>query len=117
LKATKKILFYFLLSLAVLIIAFGISVYFFKDEIIQRFIREANKSLSTPVQIGRIEVSAWQDFPNVAITFTDMYVENSHPGTYPLLEAKTVSFFMRQPFVLHGITRRRTGASAIREVK
>jgi len=68
----------------VLVIAFGISVYFFKDKIIQQFIREANKSLSTPVQIGRIEVSAWQDFPNVAITFTDVYVEDKPSGCVSL---------------------------------
>jgi hypothetical protein len=102
LKVAKKILFYFFLSLVVLVITFGISVYFFKDKIIQQFIREANKSLSTPVQIGRIEVSAWQDFPNVAITFTDVYVEDSHPGIYPLLEAKTVSFYLNPIEAIQG---------------
>jgi hypothetical protein len=102
LKVAKKILFYFFLSLVVLVITFGVSVYFFKDKIIQQFIREANKSLSTPVQIGRIEVSAWQDFPNVAITFTDVYVEDSHPGAYPLLEAKTVSFYLNPVEAMHG---------------
>jgi len=86
----------------VLIITFGVCVYFFKDKIIQQFIREANKSLSTPVQIGRIEVSAWQDFPNVAITFTDVYVEDSHPGVYPLLEAKTVSFYLNPIEAIQG---------------
>lgn len=78
----------------VLIIAFGGSVILFKDRIIRQFIREANKSLGTPVQIGRIDVSAWQGFPNLAITFTDVYVEDSHPGIYPLLTAKTISFYL-----------------------
>lgn len=86
----------------VLLITFGVSVYLFKDKIIQQFIREANKSLSTPVQIGRIEVSAWQDFPNVAITFTDVYVEDSHPGVYPLIEAKTVSFYLNPIEAMQG---------------
>jgi uncharacterized protein YhdP len=102
LKAAKKILLYLSLTLLVLVIAFGASVYLFKDRIIQQFIREANKSLSTPVQIGRIEVSAWQDFPNVAITFTDVYVEDSHPGLYPLLTAKTVSFYINPMDALQG---------------
>lgn len=102
LKVAKKILLYFFLSLMVLVIAFGVSVYFFKDKIIQQFIREANKTLSTPVQIGRIEVSAWQDFPNVAITFADVYVEDSHPGVYPLLEAKTVSFYLNPIEAIQG---------------
>jgi len=102
LKAAKKILVYVSLTVLVLVVAFGASVYLFKDRIIQQFIREANKSLSTPVQIGRIEVSAWQDFPNVAITFTDVYVEDSHPGLYPLLTAKTVSFYLNPMDALQG---------------
>lgn len=85
---------YFLLTLAVLLIAFSGSVILFKDKIIQQFIREANKSLNTPITIGRIDVSAWQDFPYLAITFTDVYVEDSQPGLYPLLTAKTVSFYL-----------------------
>lgn len=101
-KVARKILFYFFLSLVVLTITFGLCVYLFKDKIIQQFIREANKSLSTPVQIGRIEVSAWQDFPNVAITFTDVYVEDSHPGSYPLLKAKTVSFYLNPVEAMEG---------------
>ncbi len=91
-KAVKKILFYLALTVVVIILSFGGSVILFKDKIIQRFISEANKKLGTPVTIGRIDISAWQDFPNLAITFTDVYVEDSHPGVYPLLTAKTVSF-------------------------
>jgi len=34
-----------------------------KDRIIHQFIEEANKSLSTPVRIGKINVSSWNDFP------------------------------------------------------
>ncbi len=83
-----------MITVVVVIIAFGASVYLFKDRIIQQFIREANKSLGTPVQIGLIEISAWRDFPNLAITFTDVYVEDSQPGLYPLLTAKSVSFFL-----------------------
>lgn len=85
---------YFLLTMVVLLIAFGGSVILFKDKIIQQFIREANKSINTPITIGRIDVSAWQEFPYLAITFTDVYVEDSQPGLYPLLTAKTVSFYL-----------------------
>ena len=91
-KAAKKIFLYFILAVLAVVVAFAASVYLFKDQIIQQFIREANKSLGTPVQIGRIDVSAWEDFPNLAITFQDVYVEDSQPGLYPLLTAKSVSF-------------------------
>ncbi|MBS1488075.1 MAG: hypothetical protein JST43_10860 [Bacteroidetes bacterium] len=91
-KAERKILLYFFITLVVLLIAFAGSVILFKDRIIQQFISEANKSLNTPVQIGRFDISSWQDFPNLTITCTDVYVEDSHPGIYPLLKAKSVSF-------------------------
>jgi len=64
----------------------------FKDRIIQQFVSEANKSLNTPVKIGKIDVSMFSDFPNLAIVFTDVYIEDSHPGNYPLLTADRISF-------------------------
>jgi hypothetical protein len=82
------------LTLAVLLIGSFASLLLFKDRIIQEFIKEANKSLNTPVKIGKIEISAWRDFPNLAIVFTDVYVEDSHPGDYPLLTARRISFYM-----------------------
>lgn len=91
-KAAKKILLYFFVSIIVLLISFAGSVILFKEKIIRQFIREANKSLNTPIQIGRIDVSSWTDFPNLTITCTDVYVEDSHPGIYPLLNAKSISF-------------------------
>jgi hypothetical protein len=92
LKALRKVLLYSLLSVAVLIVALTVSVFLFKDRIIQQFIKEANKNINTPIKIGKIEVSAWTDFPDLAIVFHDVYIEDSHPGVYPLLTAKTISF-------------------------
>lgn len=70
------------------------SVYFFKDRIVQQFIAEANKALNTPVKIGQVEVSLLADFPNLAIVFKDVYIEDSHPDKFPLFTAKSVSFFI-----------------------
>ncbi len=90
-KLTKTILYSFL-SLLVIIIGLTVSAYFYKDRIIQEFIQEANKSINTPVTIGKIEISTWQDFPHLTIVFKDVYVEDSHPETYPLLTAKKILF-------------------------
>ena len=94
LKIAKKIVFYLALTLTVVFIATTTSVFLFKDRIIHQFIEEANKSLSTPVKVGKIDVSSWNDFPNLAIVCTDVYVEDSQPGNYPLVTAKTVSFYI-----------------------
>ncbi len=93
-KTLKRLLFYISLAFGAILIASLTSVFLFKDRIIQQFITEANKSLSTPVKIGKIDISPWDDFPNMAIVFHDVYVEDSHPGNYPLLTAKKVSFFL-----------------------
>ncbi|MCB0488975.1 MAG: hypothetical protein KDC99_10900 [Cyclobacteriaceae bacterium] len=101
-KLLKRLFFYLLLIVGVLLIASGVSVYLYKDQIIQRFITEANKNLNTPVKIGKIDISMWSDFPNLAIEFTDVYIEDSHPGNYPLLTAKMVSFFLNPLEVWQG---------------
>lgn len=91
-KTFKRILFYLGLTVVTLLLALVVSVYLFKDRIINQFIREANKSLNTPVSIRKIDVSALSDFPSLSIVFHDVYVEDSHTGKDTLIAAKTISF-------------------------
>lgn len=91
-KKIKRILIISALSLGVLLIALVLSVVFFKDKIIAEFIREANKYLNTPVKVGKIDVSIFDNFPQLSIQLNDVYVEDSHPGVYPLLTANKISF-------------------------
>lgn len=91
-KTARKIFFYLSLAIGVLLLSLTISVFLFKDKIINQFIREANKQLNTPVKIGKIDVSVWQNFPMLSIVMEDVYIEDSHPGQYPLLTATEISF-------------------------
>jgi len=102
LKTLKRLLFFTSLASGAVLIAFLISVFLFQERIIQQFISEANKSLNTPIKIGKIEVSPWNDFPNLAIVFHDVYVEDSHPGNYPLLTAERISFYLNPIEVWQG---------------
>jgi hypothetical protein len=77
-----------------LIAGISVSVYFFKDKIIQHFIAEVNKSLNTPVKVGKIEIAAWEDFPDFAINIFDIYVEDGSPKDNALFTAKKVSFII-----------------------
>ena len=92
LKQLKKVFFYLFLTVLVIVAGLLISVFLFKDRIIQQFVNEANKTLNTPVKIGKIDISVFTDFPNLAIEFTNVYIEDSHPGNYPLLTADRISF-------------------------
>jgi len=80
----------------------AVSAFLFKDQIIKQFILKANEQLSTPVKIGKIDVSIFQSFPRISIVFNDVYVEDSHPGLYPLLTAKQVSFHLNPIEVYRG---------------
>ena len=93
-KVLRKVVIYLTVAILIVVAGLTISVFLFKDRIIQQFISEANKSLNTPVKIGKIDISAWSDFPNLAIEFTDVYIEDSQPGEYPLLTAKKISFYL-----------------------
>lgn len=91
-KLLRRVLFYATLTVSVLLIALTASVFLYKDRIIQQFIREANKQLNTPITIKRMDVSVFQQFPQLSIVFHDVYVEDSHPGQYPLVTARKISF-------------------------
>jgi hypothetical protein len=103
LKTLRRVLFYTALTISVLIIALVTSVFLFKDRIVNQFIREANKQLNTPVKIGKIDVSVFEQFPQLSIVLNDVYVEDSHPGLYPLLTAKQISFQMNPVEVWQGV--------------
>jgi hypothetical protein len=103
LKLVKKVFLYFLLLGAVFFISLLASVFLFQEQIIKQFIAEANERLSTPIKIKRIEVSALEHFPNLSIVLTDVYVEDSHAGQYPLLTAKQISFQLNPVEVYRGI--------------
>jgi hypothetical protein len=102
LKQLKKAVFYLAAVVVVVVASLVISVFLFKDRIIQRFVAEANKNLNTPVKIGKIDVSMFSGFPNLAIVFTGVYVEDSHPGSYPLLTAESISFTLNPIEVWRG---------------
>jgi hypothetical protein len=102
LKLLRRVLFYFALSLTVVLIALAASGILYKDRIINQFIRQANKHLNTPITIKKMEVSMLDEFPRLSIVFRDVYVEDSQPGHYPLLTAKKISFQLNPVEVWRG---------------
>jgi AsmA-like C-terminal region len=92
LKIFRRILFYTLLTFAVIFLGLTVSVFLFKEKIIAQFIREANKNLNTPVKIEKMDISMFASFPQLSIVLKDVYIEDSHAGQYPLLTASEISF-------------------------
>lgn len=102
LKTFRKVIFYVVLVILVTVVSLVVSAFLFKDQIIKQFILKANEQLSTPVKIGKIDVSVFQSFPKISIVFRDVYVEDSHEGLYPLLTARQVSFHLNPMDVYRG---------------
>ncbi len=98
----RRFFIYLGLAVAVVLISLIGSVLLFKDRIIRQFIAEANKHLNTPVKVGELDVSILRHFPRLSIVLNDVYVEDSHPGNYPLLTAKQLSFTLHPYEVYKG---------------
>lgn len=100
-RILKKILLYTGLGLLVVVVSLAISAFLFKDKIIRNFIEAINKDLNTKVTVGKFDVSVFRKFPQLSIVLTDVYVEDSHEGQYPLLTADQVSFQLN-PIEVYG---------------
>ena len=84
----KRILYWVLLIFLTLFLGGGLSVYFFRNQIIQQVISEVNESLTTPVQVAKVDIDFFHGFPNVAVKFHEVYMESGFGET--LLSAKEV---------------------------
>lgn len=101
-KRYRKILLYTGLAAAVVLAALSLSVFLFKDRIVGEFIRNANTYINTPIRLKKIDVSLFRHFPDLSIVFYDVYIEDSHPGEYPLLTADRIAFRMNPWEVYRG---------------
>ncbi len=91
-KKLRRILFYLLLAVIVVFMAVVASAYLYRDKIINEFISRANEHLNTPVKIGKLDVTAFDQFPWLTIVCHNVSIEDSHKGIYPLFTAKEVRF-------------------------
>lgn len=85
-----------------IVVSLALSAFLFKDKIIRNFIEAINQDLNTKVKVGKFDVSVFQKFPKLSIVLTDVYVEDSHEGQYPLLTAGQVSFQLNPIEVYRG---------------
>ena len=63
--------------IVLLLTAAGIT-YFYQDELIGLFVKEANKKLNIPVNVKEIDVSLFDKFPNLAIRLTEIAIDHEN---------------------------------------
>ena len=92
-KTIKRILLWFVLIIMVTIISGVLFSIAYKDDIIGYFIKESNKHITTPIDVGKIEVSVFNHFPNISINLQNVTVKESSGDHQRVLgKAKTISF-------------------------
>ncbi len=87
-----KVLGYGLLTLAGLFGVLLVALHVYQDKIIALMVAELNQRLAAKVEVARIELSAWDKFPQLALRFQKLKVHGSLPGrTAPLAVADHLS--------------------------
>lgn len=93
-KWFRKFVTYLLLSIVGLVLILTGLLYYFKDSIIQRAIKEANLYLNTEVRISKIDLTFWESFPYITLSARKVFIKDALPkskSTDTLLFANKVS--------------------------
>ena len=75
-RAIRRLLIALLLFTLSFLLATGIYCYYYRTQIIQKFIKEANKKLSNPIHSKEIDLTVLSSFPNVAIVLKEVVIED-----------------------------------------
>ncbi len=99
-RILKKILSWILITAVILISATTISIFIYKDRLIQHLIRVANQHITTPIHIDDIDINTWDKFPNISLSLHNVLIEESwSDSSDPLLRAQNI-YIILNPFDL-----------------
>lgn|GEM_PF-825900 len=80
--------------------------YTYQDQLIERVVSSLNKYVATPVQVKSIQVSAWRSFPQLAVSFEEVFIPGAADPTrsseYPLADIARVDFSFNLLALLQG---------------
>lgn len=76
-KYFKKIVLIFFIFFILLVVSSFIIFNFYKDSVKSLIVNQINKQLSTEIQVKNIELSFFQRFPNVSLTFSDVIAKDA----------------------------------------
>lgn len=76
-KRTVKWFFGTIISLVLLI---TLTLYIFRDDIINYAVGEINKKLKAKVEVSSIDITFWKTFPNVSLDFHGVFIRDALPN-------------------------------------
>lgn len=93
-RVIKKIFLWALAILLLLVIQGVILVFIYEKEIKSAALTRLNEHVNTPIKVGKIELSYFQHFPFIALTFPDVVIYDSYKEhQHVLLSAQEISLF------------------------
>ena len=91
-KTIRKIVTVLFLSLGIVVVATGVYCYHYQGQIIQKFLDEANKRSSNPIQMSAIQLTVLKSFPNIALILHDVVVKSRIETAADLVTARKIYF-------------------------
>lgn len=76
-------------AVSVFVLACLIYIHINREQFIQYFLDQVNENLTTPVEVGKIDISYWENFPQVSIVLEKV---KAGSGSHPLLSIEKLSF-------------------------
>ena len=89
-KPIRRVLAALSLILGITVVATGVYYYCYRDAIIQKFLSESNKRLSTSIQLGAIQLNFFKSFPNVSLVLHDVVVKHRVASATELVKARKI---------------------------
>ncbi len=103
LRFFKKSVFFLSLALLLFCVAGAVLIYIYQDQLVSRFIAEANQKIDTPIQAESIKASWWENFPHVTMVLGEVVVDGSLPGpSDTLATARSLSFTFNAWDIMQG---------------
>jgi AsmA-like C-terminal region len=90
LKIIRKVLIALCLALGIIISAIGAYCYHYQDQIIRKFLSEANKRLDTPIQMSSMQLAVLKSFPNISLIFRDVVVKDRTDTAADVIAARKI---------------------------
>ena len=80
--------------------------YFYQDQLIERLVSSLNEYVATPVEVKSIQVSAWRDFPQLAVSFEEVFIpgaaDSIRGSKSPLADIARIDFSFNLLALLQG---------------
>ncbi len=89
------------LALVTTLVATGVYGYRYRDQIIQKFLEEANKRLKTAIQVSSIQLTSIENFPNIGVALQDVVIKDITNPTREFIIAHKIYCYLNLWKLIH----------------